>query len=102
MKNYYKMIDFTVEQLEGAARMLKAMAHPVRVQIIKMLEGKKLNVTEIYESLNLEQSVVSHHLGILRDKGIVVAKREGKNVFYSLKDEIITSVIECLTKCSQK
>ncbi len=77
----------TTEQLESASQILKAMAHPIRVSIMSTLEGKKLNVTQIYEALDLEQSVVSHHLGILRDKGVLNAERDGKNVFYSLKSD---------------
>lgn len=89
----------TTEQLDTASQILKAMAHPIRVSIMSLLEGEKLNVTQIYETLNLEQSVVSHHLGILRDKGVLLAERDGKNVFYSLKSELLSSVIDCVTNC---
>ncbi|MBN2662415.1 MAG: winged helix-turn-helix transcriptional regulator [Bacteroidales bacterium] len=89
----------TTEQLDTASQILKAMAHPIRVSIMALLEGEKLNVTQIYETLNLEQSVVSHHLGILRDKGVLIAERDGKNVFYSLKSELLSSVIDCVTNC---
>ncbi|WP_246222959.1 ArsR/SmtB family transcription factor [Draconibacterium halophilum] len=62
--------EINVERLEVAASMLKAMAHPMRIAILKHLEGgKKLTVTEIHELLKIEQSTTSHHLGILRDKG---------------------------------
>lgn len=97
-----KISEYTLEQIEGAARMLKAMAHPVRVKILSLLEEKKLTVTEIYELLGLEQSVVSHHLGILRDKGVLKAERDGKNVYYCLKDEVLSSVLQCLTRCNNK
>ncbi len=89
----------TSEQLESASQILKAMAHPIRVSIMSLLESEKLNVTQIYETLKLEQSVVSHHLGILRDKGVLIAERDGKNVFYSLRSELLSSVIECVTNC---
>ena len=55
------------DKLEMAASMLKAIAHPVRIAILKHLEGgKKLTVTEIHELLGIEQSTTSHHLGILK------------------------------------
>lgn len=92
--------EYTVDQLDAASRMLKAMAHPIRVSIMSLLEGKRLTVTQIYEFLNLEQSVVSHHLGILRDKGVLIAERDGKNVYYSLRSEVLASVIQCLTNCN--
>ncbi len=89
----------TSEQLDKSSQILKAMAHPIRVSILSLIEGKKMNVTQIYESLKLEQSVVSHHLGILRDKGVLNAERDGKNVYYSLKSELLSSVIDCVTNC---
>jgi DNA-binding transcriptional ArsR family regulator len=93
--------SLTTDQLERASQILKAMAHPIRVSIMTLLEDEKMNVTQIYEKLELEQSVVSHHLGILRDKGVLLAEREGKNVFYSLKHNLLSSVIECVTSCMQ-
>ena len=84
-------------KLELAANMLKAIAHPMRIAILKHLEGgKKLSVTEIHELLGIEQSTTSHHLGILRDKGVLCAKREGKNTFYYLKFNILSQIVDCL------
>ncbi len=91
--------EFTQEQLEHSAQILKAMAHPIRVAIMALIEGEKMNVTQIYEKLGLEQSVVSHHLGILRDKGVLLSERDGKNVYYSYKNDLLSSVIECITNC---
>ena len=93
--------DFTVEQLEKAASMLKAIAHPMRIAILNQLEnGKRLSVTEIHESLKIEQSTASHHLGILRDKNVLQAKREGKNIYYFVKDENLNSIVDCVGKCA--
>ena len=92
--------DINPEILEKAAAMLKAMAHPIRISIIDLLgNGKKLTVTEIHNRLGIEQSTASHHLVILKDKGILASRREGKNILYYLKHEalknILTSVGEC-------
>jgi DNA-binding transcriptional ArsR family regulator len=93
--------DLTAEQLEKAANMLKAIAHPMRIAILKYLDGgKQLTVTEIHELLGIEQSTTSHHLGILKDKGVLASKREGKNTFYSIKNENLNSIIECVSKCA--
>ena len=93
--------ELSVDRLEIAASMLKAMAHPMRIAIMKHLEGgKKLTVTEIHERLKIEQSTTSHHLGILRDKGVLCSKREGKNTFYYLKYEILSQVVDCLETCA--
>lgn len=93
--------ELTVEQLEKAASMLKAIAHPMRIAILNQLEnGKRLSVTQIHETLNIEQSTASHHLGILRDKDVLVAKREGKNTFYSIKHERLNTLIDCISTCA--
>ena len=93
--------ELNVERLEIAAGMLKAIAHPMRIAILKHLEGgKRLTVTEIHELLKIEQSTTSHHLGILRDKGVLCSKRDGKNTYYFLKYEILSKIVDCLESCT--
>jgi DNA-binding transcriptional ArsR family regulator len=93
--------QITEAQLESAANMLKAIAHPMRISILRFLEGEKsLTVTEIHEKLGIEQSTTSHHLGILKDKGVLVSKRVGKNTYYSLKNENLSRIIDCINQCS--
>jgi DNA-binding transcriptional ArsR family regulator len=98
------MVEFSkldADRLETAASMLKAIAHPMRIAILKHLEGgKKLTVTQIHEMLEIEQSTTSHHLGILRDKGVLCSKREGKNTYYYLKYEVLSQIVECLETCT--
>ncbi len=91
----------TPEQLERSANMLKAIAHPVRIAILSYLEdGKKLTVTEIHKLLGIEQSTTSHHLGILKDKGVLASQRDGKNTYYYLKYNSLANIVECVSKCS--
>lgn len=93
--------ELDAERLEIAASMLKAIAHPMRIAILKHLEGgKRLTVTEIHELLGIEQSTTSHHLGILKDKGVLCSKREGKNTYYYLKHEILSQIVDCVNRCS--
>ncbi|MGM0621778.1 transcriptional regulator, ArsR family [Tangfeifania diversioriginum] len=93
--------ELDVNRLETAANMLKAIAHPMRIAILKHLEGgKKLTVTQIHELLGIEQSTTSHHLGILRDKGVLCSKREGKNTYYYLKFEVLSQIVDCLETCT--
>lgn len=96
-----KIKELEPERLEMAASMLKAMAHPLRIAILKHLEGgKKLTVTEIHELLGIEQSTTSHHLGILKDKGVLCSKRDGKNTYYYMKYDIISQIMDCLHACT--
>lgn len=94
--------DLNPEVLERAAGILKAMAHPLRISILNVLEGNKsMSVTEIHQALGLEQSTASHHLGIMKDKGVLVSRREGKHIFYSLRDEKLKNLLYCLSSCDK-
>ncbi len=89
-------------KLEEAASKFRAISHPMRIAIIQMLEKEKqLNVTQIYNRLEIEQAAASHHLNILKSKGVLEAKRAGKNTFYMLRPNIINIIKECLDKCSK-
>ena len=93
--------SFNPEKLHKASIILKAMAHPLRVAILNLLsENKKMTVTEIHTSLNIEQSVTSHHLGILKDKGVLRSERSGKNSYYFLQNDNLKHIINCLNKCT--
>ncbi len=87
------------KKIERAAYVLKAVAHPLRIKIIQMLnESKELNVSTIYKNLNAEQSLISHHLINMRDKGILDIRRSGKNIYYFLVDSAISEIIDCIYK----
>ncbi len=93
--------ELQIEQLERAANTLKAIAHPMRIAILNYLdEGKRMTVTEIHNKLNIEQSTTSHHLGILKDKGVLGSKREGKNTYYFLKNDNLSKIIDCINNCN--
>ena len=88
------------KQLEKAAYVLKCVAHPVRISIIDLLEQQeRLTVSQLQEVLKIEQSLLSHHLTNMRDKGIVDTRREGKNVYYFLTDTSISNIIDCIQGC---
>ena len=95
------ILDIT--KLEMAASKLRAIAHPMRIAIIDLLnDSKKLSVTEIYKALNLEQAAASHHLNILKTKGVLNSKREGKKIFYSLRSATLTEIIDCINRCNEE
>jgi len=92
-----------IHRLEEAASKLRALAHPMRVAIIELLDkNKELNVTHIYETLDIEQATASHHLNILKNKGVLSSRREGKNTFYSIRPDSILQIIECVTRCENR
>jgi DNA-binding transcriptional ArsR family regulator len=106
VKRIEKEMDFTEltpENLEKAAGMLKAIAHPVRISIVGCLEdGRQKTVTEIHTQLGIEQSTASHHLVILRDRGVLASRREGKNTWYYLKHPNLRSILNSVSTCCQQ
>jgi DNA-binding transcriptional ArsR family regulator len=92
--------DELVEKLERIAFILKTVAHPMRLAIVHLLEQHpKLSVSEICEMLGSEQSLTSHHLQSMKLKGVLSVKRDGRNMFYSLKERDVSLIIECLENC---
>ena len=76
-------IDFI--HLKKAAMILRSLNHKLRQQLLKLIDDhKKITVTEIYVKLRLEQSVASQHLAIMRRSGVLLAKRDGKFIYYSI------------------
>jgi DNA-binding transcriptional ArsR family regulator len=90
-----------LQKLETAANRLRAMAHPMRIAIIELLtDNARLTVTEIYETLGIEQASASHHLNILKNKGLLDSKRDGKMIFYSLRTHTLANIVECINQCA--
>ena len=79
--------------VKNAAMTLRAINHKLRQQIVKLLEeNKRMNVTDIYVKLRLEQSVASQHLAILRRANIVITESDGKFIHYALNHARIAAV----------
>src|SRR5687767_12691786 len=87
-------VKIDTEILDDMAELLRAMAHPLRIAIIGLLQdGKQLTVTQIQKSLGVEQAVTSHHLIILKNKDVLRHKRQGNTILDYLRDENITSLL---------
>ena len=81
--------------IKTAAMTLRAINHKLRQQIVRLLEEhKRMNVTDIYVKLRLEQSVASQHLAILRRANIVRTERDGKFIHYSLNHSRIANIAQ--------
>lgn len=89
------------DRLIMAAEIFKALAHPLRVSILAILkDGNLLTVTEIHERVGIKQTTASHHLNILKEKGVLCSKRDGKNNYYYLKHELLGQIIDCVNSCT--
>ena len=75
------------------ARFFKGLGDPVRLRILKFLDGGERSVGEITDHLELPQNRVSMHLGCLRWCGYVTTRREGRYVYYSLGDGRVTEIL---------
>jgi DNA-binding transcriptional ArsR family regulator len=89
--------SLNADAIQQAAAMLKCIGHPIRLQIIDLLDRQgELTVTAIYETLGIEQAVASQHLNLMRDKGVLASRRDGVNVYYRIDDARVTQVIDCI------
>jgi predicted transcriptional regulator len=85
------------QQYTEIADLLKALAHPVRICIIRGLMGKgSCNVSYMQGCLNLPQSTVSQHLQKLKSLGIIKGERNGLQVNYKIANETIVNVINAI------
>lgn len=73
------------------ANKLRILSDPTRLSVLELLMAGSLHVGEINEKLQIEQSLLSHHLKVLREAGLVKAARDGKSVRYSLSERTGTS-----------
>lgn len=72
------------------------LANPKRLEIIDKLRTHELSVTELAEALEISQANLSQHLSLMRQRGIVMARREGSNVFYSLSNPKIIQACDLM------
>jgi DNA-binding transcriptional ArsR family regulator len=79
------------------AEIFRALAHPTRIAIVEMLrDEREVPVSRIYERLGLEQANISQHLAVLRSRQIVIGRKEGTQVFYTLRDPVLGKVLDLL------
>jgi len=76
------------------AEFFKALAHPLRIAIIDALRKGELGVNEISALLKVEQSTLSQQLAVLRNRNILAVRKEGLNVYYSVRDATIFKLLD--------
>lgn len=94
--------QFSAKKLAAVAKILKTIAHPVKLEIMELLEAEEpLNVSTIHERLDIEceLSMLSHHLAKMKDNGILSSQKRGKQVYYQLADRQILRIFDCMEKC---
>ena len=80
------------------AEIFQALAHPTRIAIVEALRNGELSAGQIIEQLGLEQANASQHFAVLRGKQVLVNRKEGNQVFYSLRDPVLVEVLDILKR----
>ena len=88
-----------VSDVDRFAELLKALASSARLRIVNALAGGELTVTEICNLTGLKQSLVSQQLKILRLNGVVESRKKVPHTYYSLSDEHVVEMLNCLSRC---
>lgn len=83
------------------ASIFQALAHPTRIAIVESLREGELPAGAIIERLGLEQANASQHLAILRTKQVVSSRKEGNQVFYSVRDPLLIEVLDIMRRYFQ-
>ncbi|MEW5818766.1 MAG: metalloregulator ArsR/SmtB family transcription factor [Cyanobacteriota bacterium] len=78
------------------AKFYKALAHPTRLFIIDQIAQQEKCVCELTEMVGVDISTISKHLSLLKNEGIVVEDKRGKNVYYTLKCPCILTLFDCV------
>lgn len=87
----------TFYEAEIRAKIVKAMAHPVRLMIIEFLKKRERSFSEIFDLFQLDKSTVSKHLLVLKEAGIVSSRKDGIDMFYKLEVPCVVDFFSCVT-----
>jgi ArsR family transcriptional regulator len=81
------------EYIREASAAMQAMAHPLRLKILCLVNNQELSVLEIVDAVGTSQSNISQHLAVLRDTGILSARKDANRVFYRIVDPRVLEMI---------
>lgn len=80
------------------AEFCKALAHPIRLEIIDLLEKGERTVSELMSKIGTGQATLSQHLAVLRERGVVTSRKGGMNTYYSLRKPEIVDACSMIRK----
>jgi DNA-binding transcriptional ArsR family regulator len=83
------------------AGIFQALANPTRIAIVELLRDEEASVSRVHKTLGIGQANASQHLAVLRGKNIVVARKEGNQVLYSLRNQLLGQVLDTMKKYFQ-
>ena len=83
-----------LDTMLSIAELFKGFANPTRVHILYLLLKGEQCVTELSEAVGISQSAISHQLGLLKQMHLIKYRRDGKNLWYSLADDHVRTILE--------
>tara|TARA_B100000959_G_C14518199_1_gene434267 strand:+ start:54 stop:359 length:306 start_codon:yes stop_codon:yes gene_type:complete len=86
----------SMDALGHASGCLRTVAHPHRLRMIQMLLGGKYTVGELAEACGIPPSSASEHLGKMRDRGLLIGNREGRQIYYAIAEDGLGSIMQCI------
>ncbi len=88
---------------EHVAEVLKAVAHPVRLQIVELLEANEMCVGDIVAAVGGKQAITSQQLNMMKDKGVLNCRRNGTKVYYRIENKNVVRLLHCIyDHCDRK
>jgi ArsR family transcriptional regulator len=88
---------------EHVAEVLKAVAHPIRLKIVDLLQDEEMCVSDIVKAVGGKQSITSQQLNMMKDKGVLGCRREGARVYYRIEDKNVIKLLGCIyDHCERK
>lgn len=88
---------------EHVAEVLKAIAHPIRLKIIELLQGGEMCVGDIVEALGGKQAITSQQLNMMKDKGVLSCRRNGTRMYYRIENKNVIKLLHCIyDHCDEK
>ena len=87
-----------IAQVSGVIKML---GHSDRIKIVEFLQSGERMVGDVQEHIGLSQPVTSQHLRQMKDKGILASRRDGNYIYYSIADQLVNKMLDCLIATQQ-
>jgi DNA-binding transcriptional ArsR family regulator len=85
-----------LDALEEAAECLRTLAHPHRLRIVELLLRGRFTVGELAQACGLPSAMTSEHLRLMKDRGLLDSRREGRRTFYSIADPNLADIMACV------
>lgn len=81
---------------EHVAEVLRAVAHPARLQIVEALVAGEMSVGDIVRAVGEKQSITSQQLNMMKDKGVLGSRRDGSKVYYHIENKNVIKLLDCI------